>query len=290
MFAMATHEVIIVGADHNGVVLKGKVKALLKEAGYRCLDLGPFASTPSVDYVDYARQLGTMVRNGDADRGILICGTGVGMSIACNRVEGARAALVHNMESARKSREHNDANVLCLGSWINDDDSNLEILMTWLHERFGEYRHVKRVEKLVGHPAEHIVFTNGVFDFLHAGHIECLRFAKSLGGRLVVAINSDRTARLIKGDGRPVVSEHDRKAVLQSIKYVDEVVVFDDVKPTALVHQLLPHVVVKGGEFTADEIRARDEIPDGVDIKIFPIVPGFSASRIIKTIRRESHA
>ncbi|MBV9947429.1 MAG: RpiB/LacA/LacB family sugar-phosphate isomerase [Myxococcales bacterium] len=284
---MPSVEVIVLGADHNGVTFKAKAKALLKEAGYRCVDLGPYATTPSVDYVDYAKQLGTMIGNGDGDRGILVCGTGVGMSIASNKIDGVRAALVHNMESARKSREHNDANVLCLGTWINDDETNLEILMTWLHERFGEYRHVKRVEKLQHHPAEQIVLTNGVFDILHAGQIECLRFAKSLGGRLVVAINSDRTASRIKGPGRPVTSEGDRKAVLQSIKYVDEVVIFDDLKPTSLIRELSPHVVVKGGEFTADEIRARDEIPPEIAVKVFPFVPGFSASSIIKTIRNE---
>jgi rfaE bifunctional protein nucleotidyltransferase chain/domain len=280
-------EVIVLGSDHNGVGLKGLAKELLKERGYRCVDIGPYVSSPSVDYVDYATQLGTIVRNGDGDRGILVCGTGVGMSIACNRIQGVRAALVHNMVSSQKSREHNDANVICLGSWINADQANLEILMTWLNEPFGEFRHVKRVEKLVGHSTEKIVFTNGVFDILHAGHIECLRFAKSLGGRLVVAINSDRTARLIKGDRRPVSSETDRKAVLQSIKYVDEVVVFDDVTPAALIAQLGPHVVVKGGEFTADEIRARDGIPADIEVKIFPLVPGFSAAGIIDTIRKD---
>ena len=284
---MSEIEVIVLGADHNGVALKSRAKALLKEAGYRCVDLGPYESTPSVDYVDYAQQLGTMIRNGDCDRGVLICGTGVGMSIASNKIEGVRAALVHNPASARKSREHNDANVICLGSWINDDDLNLDILKIWLEERFGEFRHVARVEKLSPHPPEQIVFTNGVFDILHAGHIECLKFAKSLGGRLVVAINSDRAARQIKGEGRPVTNEGDRKAVLQSIRYVDEVVVFDDLKPTSLIRQLAPHVIVKGGEFTADEIRLRDDVPPEINIKIFPIVPGFSASNIIKSIRKD---
>jgi ribose 5-phosphate isomerase B len=280
-------DIIALAADHNGVAFKVKAKQALCDAGYRCIDLGPYSSTQSVDYVDYAKQLGTIVGSGDADRGVLICGTGVGMSIASNKMDGVRAALVHNLKSAAKSREHNDSNVICMGTWINDDEMNLEILMTWLHEKFGERRHVRRVEKLSVHPTTHIVFTNGVFDILHNGHIECLKFAKSLGGRLLVAINSDRAAREIKGIGRPVTSEHDRKAVLQSVKYVDEVCVFDDVTPTAMIRELMPHVVVKGGEFTADEVRMRDEIPQGIDIKIFPFVGGFSAASIIRTIRKE---
>lgn len=284
---MSNPEAIALAADHNGVAFKAKAKQILRDAGYRCIDLGPYVSESSVDYVDYAKQLGTIVGRGDVERGVLICGTGVGMSIAANKVEGVRAALVHNLQSAAKSREHNDSNVICLGAWINEDELNLEILMTWLNEKFGERRHVRRVEKLSTHPTTKIVFTNGVFDILHQGHIECLKFAKSLGGRLVVAINSDRAAREIKGEGRPVTTEHDRKAVLQSVKYVDEVVVFDDIKPTALIRELMPHVVVKGGEFTADEVRVRDDIPDGVEVKIFPAVGSFSAASIIKTIRKE---
>jgi ribose 5-phosphate isomerase B len=284
---VSSTNVIALAADHNGVAFKAVAKQVLRDAGYRCIDLGPYTTETSVDYVDYAKQLGTIVGRGDADRGILVCGTGVGMSIACNKVEGVRAALVHNLQSAAKSREHNDSNVICIGAWINDDELNLEILMTWLNEKFGERRHVRRVEKLSSHPTTRIVFTNGVFDILHSGHIECLKFAKSLGGRLLVAINSDRAAREIKGEGRPVTTEHDRKAVLQSVKYVDEVCVFDDLKPTALIRELMPHIIVKGGEFTADEIRARDGIPTGIDIKVFPMVAGFSAANIIKTIRKE---
>ena len=278
-------QIVIIGADHNGVSLKSKIKARVKELGYRCVDLGPFLTSPSVDYVDYALQLGTMIQEGDGDRGVLICGTGVGMSIVANKCEGVRAALVHNMESSRKSREHNDADVLCLGAWINDDDTNLEIMEAWFAEKFGEYRHVKRIEKIVPHKEETIVLANGVFDILHTGHIELLSFAKSLGGRLVVAINSDRAVRELKGDDRPINSEIDRKAVLQAVKFVDEVVVFDDVSTSGLIDELQPQLLVKGGEYTADEIRARDQVPAHIAVKVFPLVSGYSSSNTVRQIR-----
>jgi len=278
-------EIVIIGADHNGVALKAKIKERVKELGYRCVDLGPFQASPSVDYVDYARQLGTMIQEGDGDRGILICGTGVGMSIVSNKFDGVRAALVHNMESSRKSREHNDADVLCLGSWINDDDANLEIMEAWFAEKFGEYLHVRRIEKIAPHKEETIVLANGVFDILHKGHVELLSFAKSLGGWLVVAINSDRAVRELKGAERPINSEIDRKAVLQAIQYVDEVVIFDDVSPTGLVADLQPQIVVKGGEWTADEVRARDKVPQHIGVKVFPIVAGYSSSNTVHHIR-----
>ena len=278
-------QIVIIGADHNGVSLKSKIKARVKELGYRCVDLGPFLASPSVDYVDYARQLGTMIQEGDGDRGVLICGTGVGMSIVANKCEGVRAALVHNMESSRKSREHNDADVLCLGAWINDDDTNLEIMEAWFAEKFGEYRHVKRIEKIVPHKEETIVLANGVFDILHTGHIELLSFAKSLGGRLVVAINSDRAVRELKGDDRPINSEIDRKAVLQAVKFVDEVVVFDDVSTSGLIDELQPQLLVKGGEYTADQIRERDRVPAHIAVKVFPLVSGYSSSNTVRQIR-----
>jgi len=276
-------QIVIIGADHNGVSLKSKIKARVKELGYRCVDLGPFLTSPSVDYVDYARQLGTMIQEGDGDRGVLICGTGVGMSIVANKCEGVRA--VHNMETSRKSREHNDADVLCLGAWINDDETNLEIMEAWFTEKFGEYRHVKRIEKIVPHKEETIVLANGVFDILHTGHIELLSFAKSLGGRLVVAINSDRAVRELKGDDRPINSEIDRKAVLQAVKFVDEVVVFDDVSTYGLIDELQPQLLVKGGEYTADEIRARDRVPAHIAVKVFPLVSGYSSSNTVRQIR-----
>ncbi|MGB7355892.1 MAG: RpiB/LacA/LacB family sugar-phosphate isomerase, partial [Acidobacteriaceae bacterium] len=224
--------------------------------------------------------------NGDCDRGILICGTGIGMSIAANKLPKVRAAVVHNYESAGKCREHNDANVLCLGSWICSDQENIEISHRWLSEKFGERRHVRRVERIAPDPRGKVVFTNGVFDILHQGHIELLNWSRNLGDRLVVGINSDASVRALKGEGRPVNSQENRKAVLQALRFVDEVVVFDDLRPTALIESLHPAIVVKGGEWLAEEVRAQDEVPEDIEVKIFPLVRGYSSTNVIQRIKR----
>jgi ribose 5-phosphate isomerase B len=277
--------IVCLGADHNGVELKAKIKASLVEAGYRVLDLGPFSAGISVDYIDYAHLVGTLVQNGDCDRGILICGTGIGMSIAANKFPKVRAAVVHNYESAGKSREHNDANVLCLGAWICSDEENVEISHKWLTEKFGERRHVRRVERIAPDPRGKVVFANGIFDILHQGHLDLLKWSRNLGDRLVVGINSDASARALKGDGRPVNSQDNRKAVLESLKFVDEVVIFDDLKPTKLISMLHPTIVVKGGEWLAEQVREQDEIPEDIEVKIFPIVKGYSSTDIITKIK-----
>ena len=277
--------IVCLASDHNGVGLKTKVKASLVSAGYRCLDLGPYSSEFSVDYVDYAQLVGTLIQNGDCDRGILICGTGIGMSIAANKLPKVRAAVVHNLDSASKCREHNDANVLCLGSWILTDEENLEISHLWVTEKFGERRHVKRVERIAPDPRGKVVFTNGIFDILHQGHLDLLAWARNLGDRLVVGINSDASTRALKGEGRPVNSQENRKAVLQALRFVDEVVIFDDLKPTGLIDSLRPTIVVKGGEWLADQVREQDEIPADVEIKIFPLVKGYSSTNVIRRIR-----
>jgi rfaE bifunctional protein nucleotidyltransferase chain/domain len=277
--------IVCLASDHNGVGLKTKVKASLVAAGYRCLDLGPYSSEFSVDYVDYAQLVGTLIQNGDCDRGILICGTGIGMSIAANKLPKVRAAVVHNLDSASKCREHNDANVLCLGSWILTDEENLEISHLWVTEKFGERRHVKRVERIAPDPRGKVVFTNGIFDILHQGHLDLLAWARNLGDRLVVGINSDASTRTLKGEGRPVNSQENRKAVLQALRFVDEVVIFDELKPTGLIDSLRPTIVVKGGEWLADQVREQDEIPADVEIKIFPLVKGYSSTNVIRRIR-----
>ena len=278
-------KIIAIASDHNGVVHKRSVKKLLLEMGYHPIDLGPYEDDISVDYTDYAFQLGQIISSGDADFGILICGTGIGMSIAVNRFDHVRAALAHNLLSAHKSREHNDSNVLCLGSWLNSEEGNLDIVRAWMGEKFGEHRHVTRVEKLVLKRENTVVFTNGIFDILHSGHIELLKFSKSLGYKLVVGINSDRITTELKGEGRPVNNEYDRKSVLQAVQYVDEVIVFDEEKPTELVETLQPDIMVKGGEWTADEVRKRDSVPDNIQVKIFPIQQGYSTTGVIRTIK-----
>ncbi len=273
---------ILLAADHNGVELKKHLTDYLKSMGYKCIDLGPFNDKQKVDYTDYAFQLGNIINNGDAKRGILICGTGVGMSIAANRFPNVRAALIHNLESAPKSREHNDSNVLCLGAWITAPEIAKQILDSWINASFEEGRHVKRVEKISEHKPNKIVFTNGVFDVLHKGHIELLNFSKSLGDKLIVGINSDRATKELKGATRPINNEEDRKKVLESIKEVDEVVIFDDTKTIDIISKIKPHIVVKGGEWTAEEVRKRDQIPDEIEIKICPLKKDYSTTNILK--------
>lgn len=276
-------EIVVLGGDHNGVALKREAKKLLQELGYQCIDVGPHTDTEKVDYVDYAKTVGQILDSGEARWGVLICGTGIGLSMVANRFPGVRASLVHNALSAQKTREHNDANILCLGSWVNSDDENLSILRVWFGESFGEHRHVKRVEKTKLHGKEKIVFTNGVFDIIHPGHIQLLKFAKSLGGRLVVGINSDRSTKELKGPTRPVNDQIVRKSTLESLGMVDEVIIFDDTKTKSIIELVHPHVVVKGGEWTADEVRKRDKILASIEVKVFPLVVDSAGEKLSTT-------
>lgn len=278
-------KLIGLASDHNGVELKEAIRKYLKDNDYITIDIGPFGSS-KVDYVDYANQLSQMITNEDLDAGILICGTGVGMSIAANRFEKIRAALVHNVMTAPKCREHNNSNVLCLGNWTTSEEENFKILDLWLDTNFGEGRHIKRVEKL-STKKKKIVFTNGVFDILHTGHIELLSFAKSLGEKLIVGINSDESVKRIKGDNRPINNEKDRKKVLESLHFVDEVIVFQEREAKNLVEDIKPSILVKGGEWTADEVRNRDKVPNEIEIKIYPFVESYSTTNVIKKIHEK---
>ena len=250
---------IVLGADHNGIELKKIIKEYLLEKKFNPIDIGPF-NTNKVDYPDYASQAAQIVANKDAQFGILICGSGIGMSIVANKVAGIRAALVHNLKTAPLTKEHNNANILCLGSWVVDHSTSLQIVASWLNAKFGEYRHVKRVAKIDVNPTNKIVFTNGVFDLVHSGHVELLNFAKMLGNKLVVGINSDSSTRLLKGEKRPINKEEDRKNIVQSLRAVDEVIIFDSIDTTELINNLNPDIIVKGGEWTVEEVRERDKI------------------------------
>ena len=280
-------KIIALASDHNGVALKKKMSAYLRtNSNIKVVDLGPFGAERKVDYVDYASQVSQIITNKDADLGVLICGTGVGMSIAANRFEDIRAALVHNIMTAPKCREHNDSNVLCLGAWTTSEEENFEILDLWLATNFSEGRHVKRIVKLSAQK-QNIVFANGVFDILHAGHIQLLRFAKSLGDRLVVGINSDTSVRNIKGPGRPITRQEDRKALLEALSEVDEVIIFETLGTEELLADINPSIIVKGGEWTAAEVRRRDNIPDHIGIKLFPLLNNYSTSNIIRQIHEK---
>src|SRR4029453_4758987 len=140
---------IALGCDHAGFVLKGPITAALEAHGDDILDLGTFSTDP-VDYPDFARAVGQAVLRGFVDAGILVCGSGVGASIAANKIRGIRAALCHDLFTARQSREDDDANVLCLGSRVMDETSAVEVTRGWLDARFsGEERHARRVAKIV---------------------------------------------------------------------------------------------------------------------------------------------
>ena len=131
-----------------------------------------------------------------------------------------------------------------------------------------------------------VVFTNGCFDIIHPGHIEVLEFAKSLGGKLVVGINSDRAVKLLKGQGRPINSESARKKVLESLRFVDQVVIFDDVGTYDIVRKIKPDILVKGEEgFTPEQVRERDQVPPEIEIKLCPYLDGYSTTNSINKMR-----
>lgn len=138
---------IAIGADHAGYALKETLVAYMRERGLEVLDFGTHSSD-SVDYPDYARAVAEAVARGNADFGVLICGTGIGMSIAANKVPGIRAAAVSDVYSARMSRAHNDANILCMGGRVVGPGLAIEILETWLRTPFEGGRHARRLEKI----------------------------------------------------------------------------------------------------------------------------------------------
>lgn len=135
------------GADHAGVALKDRIKRALGDRGVDYEDLGT-DSDQRVDYPDYARQVGEGVASGVFDRGILCCGSGIGMAIAANKISGVRAAPVSDVETARLSREHNDANVLALAARTLDADAALAIVDAFLTTSFAGGRHQRRLDKI----------------------------------------------------------------------------------------------------------------------------------------------
>jgi len=138
---------IALGADHAGVVLKNHIRQLLDERGIFYQDFGT-NSTESVDYPDLAATVAHEVASGAFDRGILVCGSGIGMAIAANKVAGIRAASVGDEDVARLSREHNDANVLALGERLTPPDAARRIVNTFIDTAFAGGRHQRRVDKL----------------------------------------------------------------------------------------------------------------------------------------------
>jgi ribose 5-phosphate isomerase B len=145
--APARGDTVAIAADHAGVALKAVIGRVLGELGYRVLDLGT-DTADSVDYPDFAQAVATAVGGSDAAWGVLICGTGIGMSIAANRHPAIRAALVHDASSARLARQHNDANVVALGARLIGDEVARDCVRTFFSTAYEGGRHQRRVAKL----------------------------------------------------------------------------------------------------------------------------------------------
>jgi len=132
-----------------------------------------------------------------------------------------------------------------------------------------------------------LVFTNGVFDLLHVGHVRYLAQARALGDALVVALNSDRAVRELKGPNRPVFEEAERAEIIAAIRHVDYVTIFDDVSPRRLIAALLPDVLVKGGDYQLDEIHGREEVEAaGGKVISLPFVNGASTTALIERMKK----
>jgi ribose 5-phosphate isomerase B len=144
---------VAIGSDHRGFDAKRNICALLQQLGHEVLDLGTHAKE-SCDYPDYAFQVAHAVGRGEAERGILICGTGIGMCISANKVQGVRAAPCHDSITAEMSRRHNDANVLCLSADMLGPDLMDRMVRIWLETPFEGGRHARRVEKIQRFEAE----------------------------------------------------------------------------------------------------------------------------------------
>lgn len=141
---------IAIASDHAGVDLKKEVISFLKSKysdKFKVLDMGP-DNGDSVDYPDYASKVAESVSKDEVGRGILICGTGIGMSITANKFNGVRATLVHDSDTAKMSREHNDSNILVLGARVLSNDKAIEIVDIWLKTEFEGGRHQRRLDKI----------------------------------------------------------------------------------------------------------------------------------------------
>ncbi|MBT6372851.1 MAG: ribose 5-phosphate isomerase B [Acidimicrobiaceae bacterium] len=140
---------IAVGSDHAGYALKEQLAGELRDLGHEVLDLGAHSSE-RVDYPDFGAAVGRAVVGGDAELGLCVCGSGIGIAMAANKVPGVRAATVHDVTSARLTRQHNDANVICLGERLIGPEVASEALRAWLDAEFEGGRHTGRIDKLSG--------------------------------------------------------------------------------------------------------------------------------------------
>lgn len=138
---------LVVGSDHGGYELKMAILEMLRTKGIACADFGTDGSA-SVDYPDFAAKVARAVSSGDAELGILVCGTGIGMSISANKFSGVRAALVHDEFTAQMAREHNNANILVMGGRVLSPDQGKKLVAIWLATEFAGDRHQNRLDKI----------------------------------------------------------------------------------------------------------------------------------------------
>lgn len=132
--------------------------------------------------------------------------------------------------------------------------------------------------------SDKIIFTNGCFDILHRGHYELLRYCKSLGSTVIVGLNSDESVKILKGQDRPFFSEQDRKFALESCKYVDNVIIFEEKTPYNLIKSLKPDIVVKGGDYLEKDVVGYSL----AEVKIFKFIEGYSTTNILQDKKREN--
>ncbi|WP_445488879.1 ribose 5-phosphate isomerase B [Niallia sp. 03133] len=148
---------VAIASDHGGIVMREEVIKLLEQLGIEYKDFGCDCNCKaSVDYPDYALPVAEKVANGEFDRGILICGTGIGMSIAANKVKGIRCALVHDVYSAKLTREHNDSNIIAMGERVIGPGLACEIVQVWLQSKFSGQRHGNRLKKIAEYEESHL--------------------------------------------------------------------------------------------------------------------------------------
>jgi len=130
-----------------------------------------------------------------------------------------------------------------------------------------------------------VVFTNGCFDILHAGHVEYLEKSKALGTKLIVGINSDQSVKRLKGPSRPINNQEDRKKVLQALRCVDEVIIFDEDSPYELIKKIQPDILTKGGDYTPEKVRSRELVKELI---IVPFKDGYSTTNLVNRIKNEN--
>lgn len=152
---------IAIGTDHAGYLMKEMLVTQLRAAGHEVLDFGTDGEA-SVDYPDYAEPVADAVRNDEAERGVLVCGSAIGMCLAANKVPGIRAGVAHDTYSAHQGVEHDDMNVLCIGARVIGDEVAREIVASFIEAQFsGEERHQRRVDKLLAIESKHMVEDGG---------------------------------------------------------------------------------------------------------------------------------